>query len=273
MKKYQRSRRLIHLILAVLFMTVFFTDSICAIVCIDCHSTQTGRALAPVNLWKTSIHAENGVFCNSCHGGDPSDAVNAMSPSRGFLGAPKRADIPKFCGKCHVGVLENYLASAHGKADLASGPVCIDCHGSHAAKKASIEIINEQLCSKCHSYEGSRILKNAFKETEDLIDTLQKKNSVLKMEGFDVEGVEKGIFSSRNDLHSVIHEVNIVKVKESIAKIKPGLDKAEASHLLIDREKSSREKIGVLAISIIFALALILHFFRKSFDDPENKSQ
>ena len=71
------------------------------IVCITCHGAMPGKYGEPVRLWKGSIHAENGIACNACHGGDPKDAANAMKKERGFLGAPKYNDVPEFCGRCH----------------------------------------------------------------------------------------------------------------------------------------------------------------------------
>ena len=85
-------------------------------VCITCHGGLPGKYGEPVKLWKGSIHSENGITCNACHGGDPKDAANAMKKERGFLGAPKYNDVPQFCGRCHVGVLKDYQASAHGRA-------------------------------------------------------------------------------------------------------------------------------------------------------------
>ena len=95
------------------------------IVCITCHSALPGKYSEPVKLWQGSIHAENGIACNACHGGDPKDAANAMKKERGFLGAPKYNDVPAFCGRCHVGVLKDYLASGHGRALATGGPNCV----------------------------------------------------------------------------------------------------------------------------------------------------
>ena len=59
------------------------------IVCITCHSALPEKFSQPAKHWKGSVHQENGIACNACHGGDPKDAANAMKKERGFLGAPK----------------------------------------------------------------------------------------------------------------------------------------------------------------------------------------
>ena len=95
----------------------------------------------------------------------------AMSPERGFAGKPQYSQVPEFCGKCHIGILKNYLESGHGRALKAdqSGPNCVTCHGSHAIQKANIDIIDEQRCSQCHTYERAKAMKQALFPTEKKI--------------------------------------------------------------------------------------------------------
>ena len=77
-------------------------------VCQQCHAGLDSHLSEPVELWQTSVHADNGVSCHDCHGGDPTDFDMAMSPDRGFIGAPEYEEVPKFCGRCHIGVKEDY---------------------------------------------------------------------------------------------------------------------------------------------------------------------
>src|SRR5512137_1950270 len=154
------------------------------IVCIRCHGTLPGKLGEPVRLWRDSIHAANGVACNNCHGGDPQDAANAMSPARGFLGAPKEAAIPDFCGRCHVGVKKDYLQSAHGMALGKGGPTCVTCHSNHLVLKATLDIINEKRCSQCHGFERARAIKDAMQQTEGMIISIG-----AQIDGFKGEGV------------------------------------------------------------------------------------
>jgi len=144
--------------------------------CIECHSSDKMKPafLAIAEQWKASWHAQHRIACHDCHGGDPKDASLAMSPHRGFTGTPKYDEVPEFCGKCHIGILKHYLESDHGKALKATGrgPNCVTCHGSHNIQKANIEIISEQRCSKCHSYERAQTMKQALFLTEKKIDEL-----------------------------------------------------------------------------------------------------
>jgi hypothetical protein len=71
--------------------------------CITCHKLLDGKLLAPVTAWENDIHAQNGLGCESCHGGNPSPAVAedpdaAKSRAAGFIGKPARKNIPLLCG-------------------------------------------------------------------------------------------------------------------------------------------------------------------------------
>jgi hypothetical protein len=121
------------------------------------------------------IHAQKGLTCASCHGGDPTKAdMDAMSKSAGFRGKIERSQIPALCGRCHsdgaymrqynpslrTDQLSQYKTSVHGKL-LAKGDtkvaVCIDCHGVHGLRPASdarskVHPLNvAQTCSRCHA--------------------------------------------------------------------------------------------------------------------------
>lgn len=236
------------------------------IVCITCHSAMPGKYGEPVKLWKGSIHEENGIACNACHGGDPKDAANAMKKERGFLGAPKYNDVPEFCGRCHVGVLKDYLASAHGKALTRGGPNCVICHGNHQIVKASLELINEKSCSRCHSFERAKIIKAAMQETEGMIVAIDSRIKAYKGIGTDVEKMEKELFSTRNRFHTLFHNVDVKRVTDEAAGIKADLKKIEKSLTALDDQKAKRKTAGVVVIALLLVGALIAHLLKKSFD-------
>jgi hypothetical protein len=75
-----------------------------------------------------------------------------------------------------IGILKNYQDSGHGKAlrSSGSGPNCVTCHGAHAVQKASLDIINEERCSQCHSYERAAIMKLVLSSTEKKISDIDK---------------------------------------------------------------------------------------------------
>jgi hypothetical protein len=236
------------------------------IVCITCHSAMPGKYGEPVKLWQRSIHAENGIACNACHGGDPNDAANAMKKERGFLGAPKYNDVPAFCGRCHVGVLKDYLASGHGRALATGGPNCVVCHGDHQIVKASLELINEKSCSRCHSYERAKLIRGAMQETEGIIVALDKRIAGYKELGTDTDHLEKELFSERNRFHSLFHNVDVKKVTAESTLIQAELKKLETALNGLEDQGRKRMIAGAVAVSAALLAGLLAHLLRKTFD-------
>lgn len=236
------------------------------IVCIQCHSGMPEKYSQPVKLWRGSIHAENGIACNACHGGDPKDAANAMSRERGFLGVPKDPDIPAFCGRCHVGVMKDYLASAHGRALGKGGPTCVTCHGNHQVLKASLELINEKSCSRCHSYDRARSIRDAMQETETMIVATEARIIDFKKVGSDTEKLEKELFALRNHFHSLFHNVNVETVKKESSQIQTELKKIQSVLATWDQTNQKRKIAGAIAISVMLLIALFAHLLRKTFE-------
>ncbi len=246
--------------------TALHAQGVAEIVCIQCHGNLPGKLGEPVRDWRRSIHAENAVYCNDCHGGDPKDAANAMSPARGFLGAPKEAAIPAFCGRCHVGVKKDYLQSAHGKALAKGGPTCVTCHGNHAVIKATIDLINETSCSRCHSYERAARMKQALQETEALIGTISGKIELFKGEGVDTDLLEKGLFSARNRYHTLFHDVDVARVTRESAQTRSELAKIMVSLTKLEVERTKRKIIGGVAVGGALLAALLFYLLRRTFD-------
>jgi len=143
--------------------------------CITCHAQIEGKIGDPARSIKDDIHLSRGLSCNDCHGGDPNqdDKVAAKDPAKGYLGKPRTADIPAFCGKCHndasfmkkfnpslrVDQEKEYSTSVHGRL-LKEGNLkvatCISCHGVHGIRAVSDALSSvyplnvAETCSKCH---------------------------------------------------------------------------------------------------------------------------
>ncbi len=265
------SRLLLYAVMVLALAPYLFPSAACAQeptepVCISCHSTLPEKFSQPVKLWRGSIHADNGIYCNGCHGGDPNDAANAMNPERGFLGVPTETAIPAFCGRCHVGVLKDYLASAHGRKLGKGGPTCVTCHSNHHVVKASLALINEQSCSRCHSFERARVIRAAMQETEAMIVAIDERISGFKKTGTDTEKLEKELFAVRNQFHTLFHSVDVELVKNDSAQIQADLRKIQVVLDGLDTVHQRRMIAGAAAVSIMLMIALVLHLLRKTYD-------
>ncbi len=144
--------------------------------CIRCHTDLGDPFDAPVKASARDIHFQNGLSCESCHGGDPTKDKpdEAMSPAKGFVSQPTHKQIVTMCASCHsnpdfmrkfdpqarVDQYSEYLTSVHGKKMQAGDQnvaICIDCHGHHgilAAKNPNGPVYAPNVaatCGRCHS--------------------------------------------------------------------------------------------------------------------------
>lgn len=155
---------------------VILSDAAAKDYCVECHKTLEGSAKEPTEKIEGDIHFKRGLSCSDCHGGDPTkeDFTEAKDPNKGFIGKPKRSDIPSFCGKCHADPaymrrfnpniktdqLTKYNESQHGKLNVQGDQktaVCISCHGVHGIRDVSdplapVFITNvPKMCASCHA--------------------------------------------------------------------------------------------------------------------------
>jgi len=239
-------------------------------VCIQCHDSEMMKpAFRKIpGEWRQSWHNQNGVSCNDCHGGDPNDAAMAMSPLRGFVGTPKYRDVPEFCGKCHIGILKNYIESGHGKALKASGsgPNCVTCHGSHGIQKANIDIINEERCSQCHSYERARIMKQALFATEQKIGDIRNALKKLSSQGIYTEEEGKALFRTEAEYRTLFHTVDVSLVKEKTDGFAGQLEGLQKKVDSLFAELRSRRNFSGLLMLLFTGAGIVVYLLAKTYE-------
>ena len=192
-----------------------------------------------------------------------------MNPDRGFLGAPKETAIPEFCGRCHVGIKEDYLTSAHGRALGTGGPTCVTCHGSHGIQKASLDLINEERCTRCHPYQRAADIKAAMTEVEQTMTLVEQGLKRQKLEGVDTDSGEKRLFSLRNQYRRLFHNVNTDKVKQETGQITGELKKLQSGLQSVDQQQQRRKMFGVILIGGSLLAALIAFLLAKTYEKSQ----
>jgi cytochrome b subunit of formate dehydrogenase len=136
--------------------------------CGDCHAKHLPvegslDSSARVSDYLGSTHARAvekaglpmAASCADCHG------AHGVKPSKDPSSPVNRANVPGTCGKCHVGVVEEYDASVHGRKHAEANEkaaVCTDCHTAHQITHAGApgfmtDVINE--CGRCHDSEDA----------------------------------------------------------------------------------------------------------------------
>jgi len=145
--------------------------------CVACHEALADARLSdPVKSFREDVHSAKGFGCVACHGGDASVAgMEAMDPAKGYVGKPRRQQIPRLCGRCHsdaefmkqynpalrVDQEAEYATSVHGgrlaRFDDPRVATCVSCHRAHATRppsdpQASVHPLNvAKTCGACHA--------------------------------------------------------------------------------------------------------------------------
>jgi hypothetical protein len=235
--------------------------------CVSCHKQLEGNLSKPVELWQESIHKKNGIACYNCHGGNPKvQDMDAMSPEAGFVGAPKENEVPKFCGKCHVAVMENYMNSPHWQTVKEKRPVCTTCHTAHHQQKATLDLINEMDCSMCHTYERAKKIRFVMEGTEGNLVQLDGRIEKLREDGFDTQSLEAALFANRNEFHRLTHVLSVNLIINGTDTIRGDTKKIEKS-VESDEATIKRRKIGgVILVAFFFISAFIIHIYRKTLE-------
>jgi hypothetical protein len=215
------------------------------------------------------VHQRNGISCHDCHGGDPADFANAMSPERGFIGAPEHVAVPEFCGRCHVGVLGDYRESLHGIKVAQGGAQCVTCHGSHAVQEATLALINEQDCTRCHDYGRAAQIKAALEETDAHFAGLGDELERLKKLGVNIEAAKGALFDLRNRYHRVFHSFNVEKVRAETGGIANELEKMRIEVSGHDARFSRRKLWGGIATGLLLVLGVVLLQVRRTYEEEE----
>lgn len=236
--------------------------------CIECHTYK----LKPRNIsqmLQVSMHYQNNVSCHDCHGGDPKDPSMSMSHKRGFVGAPEYKDVPEFCGKCHIRILKNYIESGHGKTLKATGegPNCVTCHGSHKGDRfiqmASIDIINEGLCTQCHSYERAKAMKQALFLVEKKMSEIDREIKELKNMGVYALDDEKALFSTHAAFRALFHSIDVSLVKNRTDEFTRRLNDIEANIEKTFRELKFRENFSAFLMLLFAGMGIIVFVLSK----------
>ncbi len=156
--------------------------------CVTCHTFLGGELGRPVAEWSGSIHRQNGITCDLCHGGNAGVEVRnvrnltvqeladkksrAMSKSHGFIGKPSGKALFHLCAQCHGDSTERYAGSIMGRAylDGKGGPSCVTCHQAHNNIIPSVP----KVCESCHKDTTGFDRIDPMNVTESTINELSR---------------------------------------------------------------------------------------------------
>jgi hypothetical protein len=238
--------------------------------CIQCHTSDNmGPEMHEITRqWKESFHAKHNISCHDCHGGAPEDASMSMMHQRGFKGSPIDRDIPEFCGTCHIAILNNYLNSGHGKTfiETGEGPNCVTCHGSHNIQLASMDIINEQLCSQCHSYERAQEMKQALYMVESKLGNVDETLDRLKLSGINVDDQKKIFYRNHAEFRALAHSIDVNAVRTKSGEYIKKLEIIESDVNESFKQLNFRKNFYAYLLLLFIGLSIVAFLMSKSYE-------
>ena len=269
--------------------------------CIACHENLPGRLSEIVQEWTQSIHFENKVTCDGCHGGDAHvtreqfDSDEAfkqrshlqrdsnfliLTRSQGsFTGSVRGRSISYFCGKCHAHIKEKHLGSPHG--DLGS-PTCLYCHGqgSHAIATSNIDIIDTRSrtdggrCATCHqaaTMETVSNIKTILVNAEEHLQDATEQYAWLKKHQYKNLAMEKMFSHSKetlSQLRQTFHSFNMREINNFSSAINDNAELTEKTYSMIfslTKTKNQQVMVGAFAVVFLLSFAGLLLLYPKLF--------
>lgn len=133
--------------------------------CLACHADKRAA-------FDQGVHADRGIQCHDCHGGDPGTRSLPAAHQKGFTGSPGKAATVALCGSCHsdpnqmrqyglpTGIVGEFRTSRHGMLLLQQrnedAPTCTSCHDAHTilrpddARSTVYPTNITKTCAPCH---------------------------------------------------------------------------------------------------------------------------
>jgi predicted CXXCH cytochrome family protein len=244
--------------------------------CGECHAneaymSQYHISTSQLKEYKESYHAQmlydkgdlTAPTCNDCHG------------NHGAV-PPGVTSIANVCGTCHVIQSQYFSASPHKAAfDELGISECEACHGNHAVKAASVNLIGideKAKCVECHD-PGSAGYVAAFKIRSTIdslsreIDLAQAMRSKAQKAGVEVRDEHMSLSTAQNALIQVeatVHTFSVSKVKDGAKEGFQSADEArEIGQNALAEVGRRRKLLAVMVVMTLLVAGLLVLYIRE----------
>jgi len=160
-------------LLATMLLTLLAGVALADEGCVICHEDPKfkvqHRALWDyTEAFEKSVHAEAGLSCTDCHGGD-ARAEDFDAIHDGVLTPVRYDHIADTCGACHDDQHDAFTTSQHSKilADDGLAPNCVTCHGAMDMRNIAVAEV-KAACLECH-VPGSEVAPEVPDKADDVL--------------------------------------------------------------------------------------------------------
>jgi hypothetical protein len=224
--------------------------------CVVCHSQEEDDELcASVVDWRTSVHAEAGVSCDACHGGNAfeEDADLAHDEEEaGFVGAPDWTSVPESCGGCHEVMSDAHREGLLGQK-MARGErvaVCSTCHEAHAVSRVDPRrILKDERCGECAELADLVTdMHQRFVEVARPIGPLRRR---IESSALDAE-----LHRLRLDAVKTVHGFDRPRIEAVAEGAEERLEGIAAETRRLASESGFRRRVGLGVVGFLVAMGL-----------------
>jgi len=134
----------------------------------------------------------------------------------------------------------------------------VTCHGSHNIQKASINIINEQRCTQCHSYERAKQMKQALFLVENQLVSMENDLVRLKASGALPEEMGKSFFNTQAEFRTLFHAIDVDLIKDRTDEFTDRLAEIEVKKRGIFEELEFRKKLTSTLMILFLGMGVVL---------------
>ncbi len=219
--------------------------------CIECHGdkkflVQNKKLYDYFEQWETSVHFEEDVSCEECHGGNARASMKVDSHGTGVSAQDEASgiyfkNVTETCGECHGEILDGFKKSEHfehvvAKKQEDQGPTCVTCHGSINVEILDVNSVAAS-CARCHNEESDNHPGNP-EEAKRVINRFLSISRYYRYLSHRIDPSESQAFFK--DLDEKLDELSITWHTFDLKKIDTDT-KAVLDHLKAKREEIRKE--------------------------------
>lgn len=232
--------------------------------CVSCHAEEEDEELAaPVEEWRHSVHAEAGVSCDGCHGGNPNEEDEELAMDEdeaGFLGSPSWTEQAAFCGPCHEDIRDSYATSVMASMieEGEAVAVCTTCHmpeGHDIRPANTAQILTEDRCSECHDGQRAVDLREVLVDLDGRIAHAAHGLDALRGQ-IDTASLDREVESIRQRAVVIAHTYDLERISQVAEAAGARLAGVSETTEALAVESTFRRRLGLgVVLGLVLAAA------------------
>ena len=129
-----------------------------------------------------------------------------------------------------------------------------------------MDIISEQHCSQCHSYERAKDMKQALFMVESKLNTINTNLKRLKVFGIATDRQEKAYFRNHAGFRTLFHSIDVDAVREKSSDYTRNLEIIEGEISKSFKQLAFRRNFSAYLFLVFIGLSIVVYLLSKSYE-------